>query len=172
MASSESCEGCGFRWDSITAPEIPSRTTEATAQFVDILRSPSTIVDVRPSPERWSVLEYSAHMRDVFMSIRERIVRASIEVDSVGSPIYRDERVNLGFYRLDEPDEVARELLAMSRLFVRTFEALPPGYERRLFAFSTVTPQKVTILWAGAQALHECEHHLGDVRENERLLDV
>jgi hypothetical protein len=118
------------------------------------------------------VLEYSAHMRDVFMSIRERIVRASIETDSVGSPIYREERVDLGFYRLDEPDEVAKELLAMSRLFVRTFEALPAGFENRLFAYSTISPQKVTILWAGAQALHECEHHLGDVRENVRLLNV
>jgi len=111
-------------------------------------------------------------MRDVFMSIRERIVRASIETDSVGSPIYREERVDLGFYRLDEPDEVAKELLAMSRLFVRTFEALPAGFEKRLFAYSTISPQKVTILWAGAQALHECEHHLGDVRENVRLLNV
>lgn len=106
------------------------------------------------------------------MSIRERIVRACIEENSVGSPIYRDERVNLGFYKLDTPDDVATELLAMSRLFVRTFEALPPTFEQRVFTYSPLTDMKVTVLWAGAQALHECEHHLGDVRENVELLNA
>ncbi len=109
-------------------------------------------------------------MRDVFLSIRERILRASIEHEPVGVPMFREERVNLGFYKLDTPEEVADELYAASRIFVRTFEALPAGYEQRLFTYSSVSNAKVTILWAGAQALHECEHHLGDVRENERLL--
>jgi len=169
MASSDSCEGCGFRWGSITPSEIPARTAEATTQFIDVVLSSTAFVGARPSPERWSILEYGAHMRDVFMSIRERIVRASIEDKSVGSPMYRDERVNLGFYKFDQPEDVANELLAMSRLFVKTFEALPPGYENRLFTYSPISNQEVTILWAGAQALHECEHHLGDVRENVRL---
>jgi hypothetical protein len=110
-------------------------------------------------------------MRDVFLSIRERIVLASILDEPVGTPMFRDERVNLGFYNLDTPDEVAVELNAASRLFVRTFEALPTGYEQRLFTYSPISNAKVTILWAGAQALHECEHHLGDVRENERILN-
>jgi hypothetical protein len=172
MASTASCEVCGFRWSLISAAEIPARTTDATVQFAEIVLLVPAIVGARPAPDRWSILEYGAHMRDVFMSIRERIVRACIEENSVGSPIYRDERVNLGFYRLDEPQEVAEELLAMSRLFVRTFEALPSGFEQRIFTYSPLTDQKVTVLWAGAQALHECEHHLGDVRENLRMLNA
>jgi hypothetical protein len=172
MAASESCEVCGFHWNSISSSEIPVRTTAATAQFVDVVRTSTVPVGTRPSPDRWSILEYGAHMRDVFISIRERIVRASIEDEHVGGQLYRNERVNLGLYALDQPDDVATELQAMSRLFIRTFEALPPGYEKRTFTYSTITNQQVTILWAGAQALHECEHHLGDVRENERLLSV
>ncbi|MGD1014114.1 MAG: DinB family protein [Acidimicrobiales bacterium] len=172
MASTDSCEGCGFRWSSITASEIPARTNEATEQFVGALLSSAPSVNARPTPDRWSILEYGGHMRDVFMSIRERIVRASIEENSVGSPIYRDERVDLGFYRFDQPDDVAIELGAMSRLFVKTFGALPPDYEKRLFTYSPISNARVTILWAGAQALHECEHHLGDVHENQRLLNA
>jgi len=172
MVSSDSCEGCGFRWSSITASEIPARTSEATEQFVVVVLSSAPFVNNRPAPDRWSILEYGGHMRDVFMSIRERIVRASIEDDSVGSPIYRDERVDLGFYKFDEPEDVAIELGAMSRLFVKTFEALPPDYEERLFTYSPISNARVTLLWAGSQALHECEHHLGDVRENERLLNA
>lgn len=31
-------------------------------------------------------------------------------------------------------------------------------------------PQTRTLLWMGLQAIHECEHHLGDIEENARLL--
>jgi hypothetical protein len=142
----------------------------ATTTFVDIVRTSPIALDVRPTPERWSILEYAAHTRDVLLSIRERIVLASILDGFVGTPIYREERVNLGFYRLDTPDEIADELQTASRLFVRTFEALPAGLEERVFTYSTLSPESVSILWAGAQALHESEHHLADARENERLL--
>ena len=172
MVPSESCPGCGFVWDDISSEEIPARTASATDAFVDVISSNGANVGVRPSPERWSILEYGSHMRDVFLSIRERIVKASIEDEAIGQPIYRDERVNLGFYKLDEPEETARELTASSKLFVRTFLALPDGDSERRFAYSPISPQKVTILWAAAQALHESEHHLGDVRENLRLLNA
>lgn len=172
MATSDTCPVCGFVWDAITSEDIPTRTAIATNAFVDIINSSGEHVRMRPSSERWSILEYGAHLRDVFLSIRERILKASIENEPVGQPIYRDERVNLGFYKLDKPDEIARELAASSELFVRTFLALPDGYEGRFFSYSPVTPQKVTILWAAAQALHENEHHLDDVRENVRLLNA
>jgi len=119
MAASESCEVCGFHWNSISSSEIPVRTTAATEQFVDVVRTSTVPVGTRPSPDRWSILEYGAHMRDVFISIRERIIRASIEDEHVGGQLYRNERVNLGLYALDQPDDVATELHAMSRLFIR-----------------------------------------------------
>jgi hypothetical protein len=142
----------------------------ATTTFVDIVRTSPVTLDARPTAERWSILEYAAHTRDVLLSIRERIVLASILDGYVGTPIYREDRVNLGFYGLDTPDEIADELQTASRLFVRTFEALPAGFEERVFTYSTLSPESVSILWASAQALHESEHHLADARENERLL--
>jgi DinB superfamily len=166
VAPSETCEQCGFRWSAVSANEIPDRLTFATESFVDVINEAGPHGKVRPSPERWSILEYGAHLRDVFISIRERIITASIEDEPTGAPIHRDERVSLGFYKLDSPSDVAGELRATSELFVRTFRALPPDFERRLFTYSPLTPTTVTILWAGAQAVHECEHHLSDVREN------
>jgi hypothetical protein len=67
---------------------------------------------------------------------------------------------------------VASELTAMSNLFIRTFESLPLGYEQREFLYSPITPNAVTILWASAQAVHEAEHHLGDVQKNLTLLRI
>ena len=170
MATDDSCETCGFQWDAVSAPEIPRRIKTATDSFVDVLLKAGPSADKRSAPERWSILEYGSHVRDVLISIRERIITASILDEPTGAAIHRDERVALGFSRLDAPAEVAGELSAISNLFVRTFASLPTGFESREFYFSPVTPAKVTILWAGAQALHECEHHLADVEENfERL---
>ena len=172
MSSSSSCEQCGFVWDTITPTEIPDRLRTATNSFVAVIAGAGEFASTRPSVERWSINEYGAHLRDVFISIRDRIMAASVLERPTGSPMYRDERVALGFYSLDTSLEVTNELAAMSNLFIRTFESLPTGYERREFIYSPITPNAVTILWACAQALHEAEHHLGDVQENLRLLNV
>jgi hypothetical protein len=170
MASNEYCESCDFRWSETSTQEIPRRIADATAIFVRIINKAGPLATSRPASERWSILEYGSHLRDVLISIRDRIIAASVQEEAIGAPIYRDERVILGFYRLDTPDDVMNELIAASNLFNRTFEALPPAYESRTFLYSPVTPLKVTILWAGAQALHECLHHLGDAVENLALL--
>jgi hypothetical protein len=170
MFEDEVCEVCGFRWADISQGEVPDRCEKATSAFIDTIMRSRSIAGLRPTPERWSILEYGAHLRDVLISIRERIIRASIEEDSIGSPIYRDQRVDLGFYSLDTPDDVSSELEAACQVFERTFRSLPAGYAQRLFQYSPLTRMKVNILWAGAQAVHECEHHLSDVHENEHLL--
>lgn len=170
MASQDSCPVCGFRWNVVTASEIAPRIREATGQFVEILSNNEAIAVVRPSAERWSILEYGSHLRDVLLAIRDRIILASIVDEPTGTPIYRDDRVSIGFYRLDEPSVIANELAVVSELFVRTLQSLPPGYEQRPLIYSVITKEKVTNLWAGAQAVHESEHHLSDVRENLALL--
>ena len=166
MAGDERCEQCGFVWGAITADQVRDRLGSATDAFVAVIEDAGAFAHERPSRERWSILEYGAHLRDVLISIRERIIAASIEDEPIGQPIHRDERVTLGFYQFDLPDDITLELRAASGLFGRTFEALAPDSTHREFTYSPVTPRKVTILWATAQAVHECEHHLGDVREN------
>ncbi|MGC1419104.1 MAG: DinB family protein [Acidimicrobiales bacterium] len=170
MATSESCEECGFEWGAVSPSEITERLNAATDSLVRVMETAGAPGLVRPSPERWSVLEYAAHLRDVLLSIRERIITAAIIDEPTGTPIYRDDRVALGLYEGDYPGVVANELSMSSQLFVRTFQSLTPRFERREFFYSPTHPDKVTILWAGAQALHECEHHLNDVTENMALL--
>jgi len=172
VSPTSSCEQCGFVWDAIRPTEIPDRLRAATETFVAAIADAREFSSTRPSDERWSVNEYGAHLRDVLISIRDRIIAASVQERPTGSPIYRDQRVSLGFYKQDSAHDVASELTAMSNLFIRTFESLPTNYEQREFIFSPITPNAVTILWASAQALHEAEHHLGDVQENLRLLRV
>lgn len=164
------CEVCGFEWAEVGAAEVPERVHAAVEAVVRVVRGAGSEAARRPSPERWSILEYAGHLRDVLLVQRERIITASILDTPTGLAMYRDDRVDLGFYRLDTPEEVAAELAVAAGLFVKAFSSLPEGYERRELVYSVLTPERVTILWVGAQAVHECEHHLGDVEENAALL--
>jgi hypothetical protein len=165
-----SCETCGFEWDSVAPGEAKPRILETVSTFVEVIVDAGPMASQRPSPERWSVLEYGAHLRDVFLSQRERIIAASVEDRPVGSPIFRDERVDLGFYALEEPGELAEELTMAAQLLVRTVDALPQDFEERPLVYSRASPMEVSIAWVVAQGLHEAEHHLADVELNVQLL--
>jgi hypothetical protein len=167
----QTCAQCGFSWATLSRPEFTSRMSVAVETFVDVIQKSSARVERRPSEERWSILEYGAHLRDVILSIRERIVLASILDLPVGTPIFRDERIDLGFYSLDSPSDVAVELQVVTYLFLKTVATLPKNFEDRKLIYSDRTPLEITISGAMSNALHECEHHLGDVMENLRLLE-
>jgi hypothetical protein len=138
--------------------------------FIEVIAKAGTTVDQRPSDDRWSILEYGGHLRDVILSIRERIVLASILDVPVGTPILRDERIDIGFYTQDAASDVAVELQVATYLFLKTVATLPATFENRLFVYSTKTPIEITIAGAMSNALHECEHHRDDAAENLRLL--
>jgi hypothetical protein len=138
--------------------------------FVGVIDRAGVDVGTRPEPKRWSILEYGGHLRDVLLSIRERVVLASILDVPVGTPIFRDERVEIGFYAQDAASDVAVELQVATYLFLKTVATLPPGFEDRRLVYSDRTPLEIAISEALSNALHECEHHLDDAKENLRLL--
>jgi hypothetical protein len=144
--------------------------SSSVESFVDVFEKAGSDVGRRPSKERWSILEYGGHVRDVILSIRERIVLASILDVPVGTPIYRDERIDIGFYAPDAASDVLVELQVATYLYLKTVAALPENFEERKLIYSARTPLEVTISGAMSNALHECFHHLGDVNENLQLL--
>jgi hypothetical protein len=141
----------------------------AVESFVAVFARTGADVGTRPNLTRWSVLEYGGHLRDVLLSIRERVVLASILDVPVGTPIFRDERVDIGFYAQDAASDVAVELQVATYLFLKTVATLPAHFENRRLVYSDRTPLEITISGAMLNALHECEHHLGDATENLRL---
>ena len=48
---------------------------------------------------------------------------------------------------------------------------LPEHFEDRKLIYSDRTPLEITIAGALSNALHECEHHLGDAFEDLTLLE-
>jgi hypothetical protein len=165
-----SCAQCGFSWTPLTRARLAARMGAAVESFVDVIRGAGPHADARPSAQRWSILEYGGHLRDVILSVRERVVLASILDEPVGTPIFRDERVDLGFYAQDTASDVAVELQVATYLFLKTVATLPEHFEERGLIYSSRTPLAITIAEALLNALHECEHHLADATENRRLL--
>lgn len=165
-----SCDICGFRWDDVTG-DVVGRLTRASESFVDVVTNAGALVSRRPSPERWSILEYAGHLRDVLISIRERIILAVVTDRPTGVAMHRDERVDRGLYRHDTVADVSEELTVVTRLFTKTVSSLREDDTRRALIYSSASPHEVTVAWAIAQAIHEAEHHLGDIRENLTRLD-
>src|SRR5262245_20693039 len=74
------CPECGFDSGARPREAVAGRTRAAAAAFQEILGGPSDAVRTRPSPERWSPLEYACHVRDVFRIFDERL-RLMLTVD-------------------------------------------------------------------------------------------
>ena len=167
----QSCAECGFVWNPLSRITVASRISDAVESFVGVIQRAGPDVDHRPTSDRWSILEYGGHLRDVLLSIRERIVLASVLDVPVGTALYRDERIDLGLYAQDAATDVAVELQVVTYLFLKTFAALPERFEERRLVYSDRTPLEVTIGSTMLHALHECQHHLRDAEENLVLLN-
>jgi hypothetical protein len=162
----ETCEDCGFCWEIVTVGEIEPRVLAATASMATAIRNQPDLSLVRPWAERWSALEYAAHVRDVFLTIRDRLVIGLVEDDPGFKPMYRDERVSLGLYAADTVEAIAVEVEGAANMLLRLFGAIDAGDLKRIVQYGFPGPIPRTLLWMGQQAVHEAEHHLTDITEN------
>jgi DinB superfamily len=166
----ESCEVCGFVWDDVADAHVGPRIRAGTDMLARLLHSTPDVAATRPTAGRWSMLEYGAHVRDVLLVLRDRFV-VGVVTDNPGfTPMYRDERVDLGMYGGEDPVALAAELEVAAALLVRMLEALSPEQLDRTCQYGYPGPSTRTLRWMAAQAVHEVEHHLGDVEENLKLV--
>jgi hypothetical protein len=85
-------------------------------------------------------------------------------------PLYREERVDLGLYAADTPEVVVAELAMAAGLFARTFATLEAEQLAREVQYTYPVVATRTVLWMAQQAVHEVEHHHGDVEAGQALL--
>lgn len=159
----ERCEDCGFAWEEVPDAAIAERIRGGAGTLAGLLaRIPDP--DRRPRPDRWSAVEYGAHVRDVLLHVRDRVVIALVEDDPGFKPLYRDERVALGLYAREDATTVAGDLTTAAALFTRTWAALDAAQLDRPCQYTFPVPTTRSVRWMGQQVVHEVEHHLGDVR--------
>lgn len=162
----ETCDDCGFAWVQVGRDEIAPRAVAAAQRIASVITDNADRSLIRPSSERWSGLEYAAHVRDVFLTIRDRLVIGLVEDEPGFKPMYRDERISLGLYATDTVEEVSVELEAAAKMLVRLFEAIDRQQLDRIVRYGFPDPMRRTLLWMAQQAVHESEHHLADITEN------
>jgi hypothetical protein len=162
----EACEVCGYVWDAVTATDAAVRARASTEAFAALLEAHPEASLVRPSADRWSALEYGCHTRDVLYNLRDRIVLGIVEDNPRPHALHGTPRVDGGLYADDTPASLATDLRAAGELFARTLDRMPRDAFDRPIHYSWPREATRTLRWVASQAVHECEHHLDDAREN------
>lgn len=161
----ERCEGCGFAWETVPAGQVGARIEVGVDEIADLVSEAADagVATTRPEPTTWSVLEYAAHVRDVMLNVRDRLVIAAVEDDPTFKLLYRDERVDLGLYARDTPTIVLAELPIAAGLFDRTFRAFDAEQLAKTAEYAYPVVARRSVLWMGQQVVHEIEHHRADI---------
>lgn len=156
-------EFCGFEWDSVGPLEIGQRIIKSSAMMGDLIAD-GAYSEIRTLSDMWSPLEYAGHVRDVLLNLRDRIVVGINEDSPICKGLYGTPRIDLGLYKGDAPDVVALELKMAASLFSRTWDRIPDNLRSKTMEFGWPRMADRSLTWIAAQALHEVEHHLADVR--------
>ena len=162
----EQCEVCGFAWETVDRDEIGPRVDAGTAEIAASIVADPDRSAMRPSAQRWSATQYAAHVRDVLLTLRDRLVIGVVEDNPSFKPMYRDERVDLGLYDAD-PRRRSRRRVAVGDGDVHPpVRGHRPGTPRAPVQYGVPSPVERSLLWMGQQAVHEVEHHRSDIVEN------
>lgn len=154
------CPECGFDAASTACTAVAGMLRAAIEDWFHVLTTRPDARD-RPSPEKWSPLEYGCHVRDVFR-IYEGRVRRMLDEDG---PRYlnwdQDQTALEDDYASQDPREVAHELVGQGAPLVLLFESVDgdqwqrTGYRSDGAAFTVDTISRYFI--------HDIVHHLWDV---------
>jgi hypothetical protein len=164
-SSVTTCEECGFAYDSIPVGRIAREIRSLPPRYRSLVAElPHAVAARRPEPSVWSALEYTAHVRDVFLVQRDRVIHGLV-ADTPGlAPMHRDERADLVGYSTEDPVTVAAELAVAAELLGRLFARMSEEQFRRIVLYNFPEPAPQDLAWVGRHTIHEGEHHLADVR--------
>ena len=165
MTTSERCteDFCGFEWDAVISSEVGQRVIKSAGEIADLISS-NTTANSRQTSDVWSPVEYAGHVRDVLFNIRDRLIVAMNEDNPLCKGLFGTSRINFGLYKNDSPAEVAQEVRVAASLFARTWERIPSDVRERTMVYGWPRVADRSLHWVAAQALHEVEHHLSDIR--------
>jgi len=154
------CPECGFVAAEVTPDQVGAAVRDAIPRYVAALGRDD--VRDRPAPTTWSVLEYAAHVRDVF-SVFDVRVQSMVEGDDPQFANWdQDATAVEEDYAHQDPAVVARELRVAGERVAGRFDALVPDQWERPGRRSNGSVFTVRTL--GQYFVHDVVHHLHDVR--------
>jgi len=165
----ERCDTCHYVYAEVTAHDVPTRLAAFGPRYQAVLCPPQppaawdTALRARPDAAVWSALEYACHLRDVFLMQRERLYLALVEDTPRFATMYREHRVTLARYNMQEPAAVAQQLTVAAQLLAQAFGVLDASQLARRCVYNYPAPTERSLLWIGQHAIHEGEHHDHDI---------
>lgn len=157
------CPGCGYDYGATTIGDaLEIVRDEVPVTGARIVGAPS-LRRRRPAPDVWSPLEYGAHLRDVVIAQRERVILALLEEAPHFAQLHRDERATLLRYNEEDAEQVAAGLAVNGRLLCRLGGTLTTAQLRRTCTYDLPAPTPVDVEWVFVHTAHEVRHHLGDI---------
>lgn len=153
------CDECGFDAAGVQRDEIAPSTLRAAEALRAALRRPDAAQ--RPSEQVWSVLEYSAHVRDVcrIFGARLALMRGT---DNPSFPNWdQDETALTDRYWEQDPATVSTELGEESTRIAADFASVAEDEWQRPGRRSNGSVFTVDTL--GRYFLHDLHHHVHDI---------
>lgn len=156
------CPECGFDATTVDRTAVARLIRENAAQWQKHLRRRVNL-DVRPSGDRWSPLEYACHVRDVYALYDERLHLMLDEDDPTFRNWDQDETAVEHRYNEQDPSTVARDLDTAAQRLASSFETVAGDQWEREGTRSDGA--HFTIESFARYLIHDPVHHLHDVRE-------
>ena len=156
---SEACAECGFE-PSFQAPRIISdRIRSSIPLWKDVLYQSGAAT--RPTPTTWSAVEYSCHLRDLYLVFAGRF-REILSHDGAQFADWDGEAAAItDRYWTQRAADVAEEIAASAEVVARILEGLSDADWRRTGTRSD--GKTFTMLDLARYLLHEVHHHLHDL---------
>ena len=153
------CPECGFDASSVSIEDVPGLIRGNAEQWPEVLHRADA--GNRPSPDRWSPLEYACHVRDVFTMFDMRLHRMLDEDDPTFANWDQDETAVADRYGEQDPAVVGREIVAAGEQIADSFDAVKADQLGRTGTRSDGA--RFTVETFAQYLIHDPVHHLWDV---------
>ena len=154
------CPECGFEATKFPAPQVGEEARANAQIWRELLTSPSAATRTRP--DRWSVLEYACHVRDVFRICSYRLDRMLTEDGPQYDNWDQDVTAIEDRYDQQDPATIGAEVVEAATVIAARFETVEGDDWRRTGYRSDGA--EFTIETFAQYVIHDPMHHLWDVR--------
>jgi hypothetical protein len=157
----EVCGECRFDVREFEREKVGSLIRDNAASWQEVLALPDTGLRQRPTPDKWSPLEYACHVRDVFELYFQRL-QLMLNEDGPRYPNWDQDATAIEkSYGLVDPAVVAVELSQEANLLADLFDSVEGAQWDRTGYRSDGA--EFTVHSFARYLIHDPIHHLWDV---------
>ena len=161
------CPECGFEAATFPREQVGDLVRANADEWVALLAEGGDRLRERPSPDRWSGLEYACHVRDVFRLYDFRL-HLMLDQDDPDYPNWdQDAAAVEERYAEQDPAEVVDDLVAAAATLAASFDAVAAEPAGALWdrTANRSDGKHFTVESFARYMVHDPVHHAWDVRQ-------